>query len=121
MTPSRRARRLVLLATCAALAAGPAYAQDVGGDLGGFIHLRNVNTGHPGSITTVHANSAELAFEQLTLLVKESEAGRDLHRDDIRQLLVRLVDIVVHVERRDGRFRLAEVWHEPLRRHALAA
>jgi len=90
-------------------------------DASAFFYLRNVNTGHPGSITTVHANSAELAFEQLTLLVKESEAGRDLHRDDVRQLLMRLVDIVVHVERRAGRFRLAEVWHEPLRRHALAA
>ncbi|MFN3585802.1 P-type DNA transfer ATPase VirB11 [Phenylobacterium sp.] len=90
-------------------------------DASAFFYLRNVNTGHPGSITTVHANSAALAFEQLTLLVKESEAGRDLHRDDIRQLLTSLVDIVVHVERRGGRFRLAEVWHEPLRRHALAA
>ena len=34
-----------------------------------FFYLRNVNSGHPGSITTVHADSARLAFEQLTLLV----------------------------------------------------
>ena len=40
--------------------------------------LVDVNTGHPGSITTIHADSAVLAFEQLTLLVKESEGGRDL-------------------------------------------
>jgi type IV secretion system protein VirB11 len=90
-------------------------------DASAFFYLRNVNTGHPGSITTVHANSAALAFEQLTLLVKESEAGRDLHRDDIRHLLTVLVDIVVHVERRGGRFRLAEVWYEPLRPRAVAA
>lgn len=90
-------------------------------DASAFFYLRNVNTGHPGSITTVHANSAALAFEQLTLLVKESEAGRDLHRDDIRQLLTTLVNVVVHVERNGGRFRLAEVWHEPLRPHAVAA
>lgn len=32
MIPSRHAGRLVLLATCASLAAGPAFAQDVGGD-----------------------------------------------------------------------------------------
>jgi type IV secretion system protein VirB11 len=43
-----------------------------------FFYLRNVNSGHPGSITTVHAGSAAGAFEQLTLLVKESEGGRDL-------------------------------------------
>src|SRR5712675_1107569 len=45
-----------------------------------FFYLRNVNSGHPGSITTVHADSARLAFEQLTLLVKESEGGSDLAR-----------------------------------------
>jgi type IV secretion system protein VirB11 len=90
-------------------------------DASAFFYLRNVNTGHPGSITTVHANSAALAFEQLTLLVKESEAGRDLTRDDIRQLLMGLVDIVVQVQRTGGRFRLVEVWHEPLQRRELAA
>jgi type IV secretion system protein VirB11 len=90
-------------------------------DAAAFFYLRNVNTGHPGSITTIHANSAALAFEQLILLVKESEAGRELPRADIRELLRGLVDVVVQVERREGRYRLAEVWHEPLRRHALAA
>ena len=90
-------------------------------DASAFFYLRNVNTGHPGSITTVHANSAALAFEQLTLLVKESEAGRDLARDDIRQLLMGLVDIVVQVQRTGGRFRLVEVWHESLQRRELAA
>src|SRR6185369_9514983 len=28
-----------------------------------FDYLRNVNSGHPGSITSIHAASAELAFE----------------------------------------------------------
>jgi len=86
-----------------------------------FFYLRNVNTGHPGSITTIHADSATLAFEQLTLLVKESEGGRDLARDDIRHLLHLLVDVVVQMRREDGRFRIAEVWYEPLRKRALAA
>jgi type IV secretion system protein VirB11 len=54
-----------------------------------------VNSGHPGSITSVHASSATLAFEQLTLLVKESPAGRELARSDIRALLHELVDVVV--------------------------
>ena len=90
-------------------------------DASAFFYLRNVNTGHPGSITTVHADSAALAFEQLTLLVKESEAGRDLSRDDIRALLHRLVDIVVQVKRAEGRFRITEVWYEPLRQRPLAA
>jgi type IV secretion system protein VirB11 len=86
-----------------------------------FFYLRNVNSGHPGSITTIHADSAVLAFEQLTLLVKESEGGRDLARDDIRALLHLLVDVVVQMKRIEGRFRITEVWYEPLRKRALAA
>ena len=86
-----------------------------------FFYLRNVNTGHPGSITTIHADSATLAFEQLTLLVKESEGGRDLARDDIRALLHMLVDVVVQLRRVEGRFRMTEVWYDPLRKRALAA
>ena len=86
-----------------------------------FFYLRNVNSGHPGSITTIHADSADLAFEQLTLLVKESEGGRDLARADIRSLLHLLVDVVVQMKREGGRFRITEVWYEPLRKRPLAA
>ena len=84
-----------------------------------FFYLRNVNSGHPGSITTVHANTAEGALEQLTLLVKESEGGNDLDRHDIRALLRALVDIVVQMDRlppedgRPARYRMTEVWFDP--------
>jgi type IV secretion system protein VirB11 len=89
-------------------------------DATAFFYLRNVNSGHPGSITTIHADSATLAFEQLTLLVKESDGGRDLARADIRALLHLLVDVVVQTQRVDGRFRVTEVWYEPLSKRALA-
>lgn len=84
-----------------------------------FFYLRNVNSGHPGSITTVHANTAEGALEQLTLLVKESEGGNDLDRHDIRALLRSLVDIVVQMDRlppaggQPARYRMTEVWFDP--------
>lgn len=78
-----------------------------------FYYLRNVNSGHPGSITTVHADSARLAFEQLTLLVKESAEGRELARDDIRRLLHLTVDVVVQMSRRDGRYRITEIYYDP--------
>ena len=78
-----------------------------------FDYLRNVNSGHPGSITSVHATSAELAFEQLVLLVKQSEAGRELGRADIKSLLYLLIDVVIQfgVERHE-RF-IKEVWFDP--------
>lgn len=86
-----------------------------------FFYLRTANTGHPGSITTIHADSAILAFEQLTLLVKESEGGRDLPRAEIRALLHILVDVVVQIRRVDSRFRITEVWYDPARKRALAS
>ncbi|UXN57816.1 P-type DNA transfer ATPase VirB11 [Phyllobacterium zundukense] len=76
-----------------------------------FYYIRNVNSGHPGSITTVHADSARLAFEQLTLLVKESEGGRDLERQDIREMLKIAIDVVVQCKRVDGRFRVTEIYY----------
>ncbi|MBY3168881.1 P-type DNA transfer ATPase VirB11 [Rhizobium laguerreae] len=77
-----------------------------------FYYIRNVNSGHPGSITTVHADSARLAFEQLTLLVKESEGGRDLERNDIREMLKIAIDIIVQCKRIDGRFRVTEIYYQ---------
>ena len=87
-----------------------------------FDYLRNVNSGHPGSITSVHAASAELAFEQLMLLVKQSRAGSELARADIKSLLYFLVDIVVQFGvDRQTRF-IKEIWYDPARkRHALAS
>jgi type IV secretion system protein VirB11 len=81
-----------------------------------FDYLRNVNSGHPGSITSVHATSAELAFEQLVLLVKQNQSGRDLARNDIKSLLYLLIDVVIQfgVERHE-RF-IKEIWYDPERK-----
>lgn len=82
-------------------------------DATAFHYLRSVNTGHGGSITTIHADSTMLAFEQLALLVKESEAGRDLSRNEIRDMLFQMVDIVVQAARKEGRFQVTDVWFDP--------
>jgi len=86
-----------------------------------FDYLRNVNSGHPGSITSVHAASAELAFEQLVLLVKQSPGGRHMARSDIKSLLYLLVDVVIQcgVERHE-RF-IREIWYDPERRRSACA
>ena len=75
-----------------------------------YTYLRNVNSGHPGSITSVHASSAALAFEQLSLLVKESPAGRELARSDIRALLDQLIDVVVQCAVEGQRRLVREIW-----------
>jgi type IV secretion system protein VirB11 len=84
-----------------------------------FYFMRNVNSGHPGSITSVHATSPRLAIEQLMLLVKESAGGAQLSREDIKQLLFMLVDIVVQFSVVDGRRRVTGIYYEPHRKRSI--
>lgn len=72
-----------------------------------FTFLRAVNTGHPGSMTTIHADTPARAIEQLTLLVLQ--AGSRLARDDVRHYVRESVDVFVQLERRKGRRRVAEL------------
>ena len=81
-----------------------------------FDYLRNVNSGHPGSITSVHASSAGLAFEQLVLLVKQSSAGRALARRDIMSLLYLLVDVIIQCGLEGHRRVIREIWFDPERK-----
>ena len=69
-----------------------------------YYSLRNVSLfpsgGHPGSITTIHANSAAAAVEQLMLMVRQSSAGAGLTREDIRGLVHNLVDVIIQMDRK---------------------
>jgi len=63
--------------------------------------LRAVNTGHPGSMTTVHADSPQGAIEQITLLALQ--AGTQLGRADIHHYVRSTVDVFVQLSREKGR------------------
>jgi type IV secretion system protein VirB11 len=69
--------------------------------------LRAINTGHPGSFSTIHANSPAGALEQLSLMVME--AGLGLSRRDTLAYARSVIDIVVQLERRDGRRGIAAI------------
>lgn len=62
-----------------------------------FAFLRAINTGHPGSMTTIHADSVDRAFEQLALLVLEG--GSTLQREDILAYVRTTVDVVLQLRR----------------------
>ncbi len=73
-----------------------------------FAFLRAVNSGHPGSITTVHAESPAGAIDQIALLAMSS--GLDLGWGRVQAYVRRAIEIVVQLERtRDGVRRIAEV------------
>jgi type IV secretion system protein VirB11 len=69
--------------------------------------LRAINTGHPGSFTTIHANSPEGALEQLALMVMQSGLG--LGRADTLAYARSMIDLVVQLDRADGQRRIAAI------------
>ncbi|MGO6747984.1 P-type DNA transfer ATPase VirB11 [Rhizobium ruizarguesonis] len=70
--------------------------------------LEAINTGHPGAVTTIHADSPALAFDRLALMVMRS--GVQLSHGDIIAYAKRTIDLVVQVGRRDGRRGVLEVY-----------
>ena len=62
--------------------------------------LRAVNTGHPGSLTTIHADSPARAIDQLALLVQQANNG--LSWDETVRYISRSIDIVVQLGRTNG-------------------
>ena len=86
-----------------------------------FSFIRLAASGHPGSITSVHAGSCDLALEQMSLMIRESGAGGGLCMDEIKGLLRIVIDIIVQFDRDErGRF-IADVAYEPRRRHHAAS
>ncbi|BAS10186.1 putative conjugal transfer protein Rv3659c/MT3759 [Arthrobacter sp. Hiyo4] len=70
--------------------------------------LQAMNTGHDGSISTVHANSPRDAIARLETLVLM--AGMDLPLRAIREQIASAVNLIVHISRlRDGTRRVTHV------------
>ncbi len=103
-----------LLEACLRMRPDRIFLAEVRGDEC-FSFVRLAASGHPGSMTSVHAGSCALAFEQMALMIRESGAGGGLRMDEIKWLLGVVVDIVVQFERDErGRF-VSEIYYDPAR------
>lgn len=81
-----------------------------------FYYIQNVlNSGHPGGMTTVHANSAKDTFLRLALLVKASPEGMSLSFDEVTRMLYSLVHVVVQLiyDHEQGRY-CPEIYFDPM-------
>lgn len=63
------------------------------------VYLDALNTGHSGSISTIHANSAGDALRRLAHLAMRDSGGA--HLEDLEEECQRSIDVVVHVARND--------------------
>ena len=66
-----------------------------------YTFLRAINTGHPGSISTLHADSPAGAIEQLSLMVLQANLG--LSRSEIKDYVFNMIDIVIQLKREGSR------------------
>jgi len=73
-----------------------------------FDMLQAMNTGHDGSLTTVHANSPRDALARIENMVLM--AGMDLPLRSIREQVAAAIDLIIHLSRlRDGSRKITQV------------
>lgn len=60
-------------------------------------YLRAANSGHPGSLSTVHADTPEGAFTQLVFMMQQ--AGSTSREEQIRSYIKSIVNIVIQLKR----------------------
>ena len=72
-----------------------------------FAFLRAVNTGHPGSITTIHADSPDGAVDQIAMLALLT--GIDVGWDSLRAYARQVVDVFVQMGRVNGVRRVTDI------------
>jgi type IV secretion system protein VirB11 len=79
-----------------------------------FSFLRAINTGHPGSISTLHADTPMMALEQLKLMVMQ--AGLGMPPQQVKDYILAVIDIVVQLKRGDGGLRyVSEIYFKGAR------
>ena len=70
--------------------------------------LEAINTGHGGSFTTIHADTARKAIDRLAIMVMTTGLGMGF--EEVKRYCVGSVDLVVQLERRGGVRGVAEAW-----------
>ena len=77
-----------------------------------FSYLRAVNTGHPGSIATIHSDSPTLAVEQLILMIMQADLG--ITRDQIKAYVESVIQVIIQLKRGEkGRRYVSEIYFKP--------
>lgn len=78
-----------------------------------FSFLRAINTGHPGSISTLHADTPKMALEQLKMMVMQ--AGLGMTPAEITSYIKNVVEIVIQLKRGEkGRRYISEIYFKAI-------
>lgn len=70
--------------------------------------LDAINTGHGGSFTTIHADTAQKAIDRLALMVMS--VGMNMTFEEVRRYCATSIDIVIQLGRKNGKRGVAEIY-----------
>lgn len=81
-----------------------------------YYFVQNVlNSGHPGGMSTTHANHPKAAFLRLALLIKASPEGAGMGVDETMLLLRQMIDVVVQLVFKTGQKRhCSAIYYDPM-------
>ena len=75
-----------------------------------FAFLRAINTGHPGSMSTVHADTPAGAYEQLVMMMMQSGMGSSFSKADLLDYIRMVIPIVIQLKRSGGMRGVSEIY-----------
>lgn len=68
------------------------------------------NTGHEGSITSIHSNSPRDAFDRMENMMRQNDSTKNMTSQGMKMVLASSVDIIVQINRlRDGSRRITQI------------
>lgn len=97
-----------VIASCMRLKPDRIFLTELRGDEA-WDYLSALNTGHPGGLTSVHANDAISVYYRIAQLAKESAAGRGMDYEYILNIVRSTIDIVCFFEKTH----LKEIYYDP--------
>ena len=99
----------MLIAACMRLKPDRVFLTELRGDEA-WDYLSLLNTGHPGGLTSVHANDARAVHYRIAQLAKESATGQTMEYDYILNAVKATIDVVAFFENT----RMTELYYDPV-------
>ncbi|WP_122673030.1 ATPase, T2SS/T4P/T4SS family [Pseudomonas viridiflava] len=88
--------------------------QEIRGDEAYFFFQNVINSGHPGTMASWHANSTRLAIRRMANMIQASPEGKSLSQELIIKDLYMLSDILVQCDiGNDGKPCVREIYYDP--------
>jgi len=76
-----------------------------------FSFLRAINTGHPGSMSTVHADTPAGAYEQLAMMMMQAGMSSGYSKNDLISYIRMVIPVVIQLRRDGGKRGVSEIYY----------